>query len=78
MDYFLFDATAGRTYRVNTSHPTDGMDSLLYLIGRDGQEIVAVDDNAAGETNARIVWTCPETGIYFLMVRHAQATAGTG
>ncbi|MFC2082063.1 pre-peptidase C-terminal domain-containing protein, partial [Candidatus Bipolaricaulota bacterium] len=78
MDYFLFDATAGRTYRVETSHPTDGMDSLLYLIARDGQEILAVDDSSGGGTNARIVWTCPKTGIYFLMVRHAQATLGTG
>lgn len=78
MDYFLFHATSGRTYRLSTSHPTEEMDSILYLIERDGQGILAVDDNSAGETNARIVWTCTESGIYFLMVRHAQATTGTG
>ena len=78
MDYFLFHATAGRTYRINTSHPTEEMDSILYLIEPDGQGILAVDDNSGGETNARIVWTCTESGIYFLMVRHAQATMGTG
>jgi len=78
MDYFLFHATAGRTYRATTSHSTDGMDSLLYLIGRDGQEILSIDDDSAGGVNSRIVWTCSEDGTYFLMVRHAQATLGTG
>ena len=78
MDYFLFQATAGRTYRASTSHPTGGMDSLLYLIERNGQEILAIDDDSAGETNSRIVWTCTADGTYFLMVRHAQATLGTG
>jgi len=78
MDYFLFKATAGRTYRIHTSHPTDSMDSLLYLIEKDGQAILAVDDDSAGDTNARIVWTCSTSGIYFLMVRHAQATTGSG
>ncbi|MCK5586566.1 PPC domain-containing protein, partial [Candidatus Bipolaricaulota bacterium] len=78
MDYFLFHATAGRTYRIGTSHPTAEMDSILYLIKPDGQGILAVDDNSGGESNARIVWTCTESGIYFLMVRHAQATTGTG
>ena len=57
MDYFLFHATAGRTYRATTSHSTDGMDSLLYLIGRDGQEILAIDNDSAGDVDARIVWT---------------------
>ncbi|MBU1049943.1 hypothetical protein KKG90_07985 [Candidatus Bipolaricaulota bacterium] len=78
MDYFLFHATAGRTYRISTSHPTAEMDSLLYLIEPAGQGILAVDDNSGGETNARIVWTCTQSGIHFLMVRHAQATTGTG
>ena len=78
MDYFLFHATAGRTYRINTSHPTEEMDSMLYLIEPDGQGILAVDNNSGGETNARIVWTCTASGIYFLMIRHAQATTGTG
>lgn len=78
MDYFLFHATAGRTYRLSTSHATVEMDCVLYLISTDGQGIIAVDDNSAGETNALVVWTCTESGIYFAMVRHAQATTGTG
>lgn len=78
MDYFLFHAIAGRTYRLTTSHPTEGMDSILYLIDRDGLGILAVDVNTAGDTNARIVWMCRESAVYFVMVRHAQATTGTG
>ncbi|TFH08616.1 MAG: hypothetical protein E4H08_07465 [Candidatus Atribacteria bacterium] len=78
MDYFLFHASAGRTYRISTSHPTESMDSLLYLIDTDGQEILAIDNDSAGDTNARIVWTCHTSGVYFVMVRHAQATIGSG
>lgn len=78
MDYFLFQAVAGRTYRLETSHPSEDMDSILYLIARDGESILAVDDDSAGGTSDRIVWTCPEAGVYFLMVRHAQAMSGTG
>ncbi len=78
MDYFLFEAIAGRTYRFHTSHPSDEMDSILYLFDRDGSAILAVDDNSAGGINSRIVWACPQSGVYFLMVRHAQATTGTG
>jgi len=78
MDYFLFRAVAGRTYRLETSHPSEDMDSILYLIARDGESILAVDDDSAGGTSDRIVWTCPQAGVYFLMVRHAQATSGTG
>jgi|GEM_PF-1044255 len=78
MDYFLFRAAAGRTYSLVTSHPSADMDSVLYLFGTDGQQILSVDDNSAGDTSSRIVWTCPTAGTYFLMVRHAQATLGTG
>jgi len=78
MDYFLFRAAAGRTYSLVTSHPSEDMDSVLYLFATDGLQILSVDDNSAGETASRIVWTCPAAGTYFLMVRHAQATLGTG
>ncbi len=78
VDYFLFTAVAGRTYRLLTSHPSSGMDTLLYLFDSDGRSILAVDDNSAAGGGSQIDWTAPRDGVYFVMVRHALATSGTG
>ena len=77
MDYFLFAAVAGRTYRILTSHQSAEMDAVAYLLASDGQTILSV---AHGEDDdgARIRWTCPADGTYFAMVRHARASSGTG
>ena len=78
MDYFLFAAVEGRTYRILTSHLSDRMDTIAYLLDNDGQSILRVDDDSAGEGASRIEWTATSSGTYFLMVRHALATTGTG
>ncbi|MGQ9478257.1 MAG: DVUA0089 family protein [Candidatus Bipolaricaulia bacterium] len=78
LDYFLFSGLAGRRYLIQTSHLTPEMDTLVYLFGTDGQTILAVDDNSGGGRASRLEWNCPASGTYFVMVRHAQATAGTG
>lgn len=78
IDYFLFGAVGGRRYLIQTSHLTPEMDTLIYLFGTDGQTILAVDDNSGGGRASKIEWTCPASGTYFAMVRHAQATTGTG
>jgi len=78
VDYFLFTAVAGRAYRLLTSHPSSGMDTLLYLIESDGRTILAVNDNAPSGTGSQIDWTATRDGVFFVMVRHALATSGTG
>ena len=78
MDYFLFAAVEGRTYRILTSHLSERMDTIVYLLADDGQSILRVDDDSAGNDASRIEWTATSSGTYFLMVRHAQATTGTG
>ncbi|MDH7504809.1 MAG: pre-peptidase C-terminal domain-containing protein [Candidatus Acetothermia bacterium] len=78
IDYFLFGAVGGRRYLIQTSHLTPEMDTLIYLFGTDGQTILAVDDNSGGGRASKIEWSCPASGAYFVMVRHAQATTGTG
>lgn len=78
MDYFFFSATAGRTYQLLTSHLDTGADTVLYLLGTDGGTILRVDDDGGTDGGSRIEWAAPETGTYFVMVRHAQATSGTG
>jgi len=69
---------AGRTYRLVTSHLSEEMDTLLYLFAADGQTILQVDDDSGGAGASRMQWTCNTTGTYFLMIRHAQSTTGTG
>ena len=78
MDYFLFSAVSGRTYRLVTSHLSSEMDSVLYLFSSNGTTILTVDDDGGGGNASRVIWACVETGTYFAMVRHAQATSGTG
>lgn len=78
MDYFMFQAVKGRTYRLLTSHLSSGMDTVLYLFGSDGQSILLVDDNSGASGASRIEWTCSASGTYFAMLRHATASTGTG
>jgi len=78
MDYFFFQATAGRTYVLLTSHLDGGADTVLYLLDTDGIAILQVDDDGGADGGSRIEWVAPQTGTYFLMVRHAHATSGTG
>ncbi len=77
-DYFLFTAVAGRTYRLLTSHLSSGMDTVLYLFDSDGRSILLVDDDSGADGGSELDWTAPRDGVYFVMVRHAQATSGTG
>lgn len=78
LDYFLFAATSGRTYRILSSHMSGGMDSVLYLFDSDGRSILAVDDNSGTAGGSQIEWTAPRDGVFFFLVRHALATSGTG
>ena len=78
MDYFLFSAVEGRTYRLLTSHLSSDMDTIMFLFDSDGRTILEVDDNSNGETASRLQWTCPASGTYFVMIRHALALSGTG
>lgn len=78
MDYFFFEAAAGRTYQLLTSHLDGGADTVLYLLDTDGIAILALDDDGGTDGGSRIEWAAPAAATYFVMVRHAQATTGTG
>ena len=78
MDYFFFQAAAGRTYLLLTSHLDEGVDTVLYLLDTDGLGILRVDDDGGTDGGSRIEWASPHAGTYFAMVRHAQATTGIG
>ena len=78
LDYFLFSALGGRLYLIQTSHLSPEMDTLIYLFSTDGETILAVDDDSGDGRASRLEWSCPSSGTYFVMVRHARATSGTG
>jgi len=78
VDYVMFAGIGGRRYVIQTSHLSEGMDTVLFLFSTDGGTILAVDDDSGGGGASRIEWTCPANGTYFAMVRHASATSGTG
>jgi len=78
MDYYLFSAVEGRTYRLLTSHLSSEMDTVIFLFDSDGRTILLVDDNSNGETASRLQWTCSVSGTYFAMIRHAVSLSGTG
>jgi len=78
LDYFFFQTIPGRTYLLLTSHLDNGADTVLYLIDTDGSTILKVDDDGGSDGGSRIEWAAPDGGTYFALVRHAQATIGTG
>ncbi len=70
-DWFGFDAQAGTlyTFRVNLGTLED---SVLRLIGTDGANILATDDDSNGGLASRIDWLAPASGHYSLRVEGFQ------
>jgi hypothetical protein len=65
-DYLKFVADSGTTYTIETQGSTD---TYLNLYGMDGVTLIASDDDISGtDLNARIVWTCPQSGTYYFEV----------
>ncbi|UCF10682.1 MAG: pre-peptidase C-terminal domain-containing protein [Candidatus Bipolaricaulota bacterium] len=78
MDFFLFEAQSGRRYILQTRRSSPEMDTVLYLFASDGQTILQVAADSGDDASARIEWQSPQSGTYFVMVRHALSTVGTG
>ena len=78
MDYFKFNATGGRQYRVETSNLGSGMDSYIYLYDTDGSTEIAHNDDGGVGLASRIVWCCASSGTYYVRVRHYSSSSGTG
>jgi hypothetical protein len=78
MDFFLFEGQSGRRYLLQARRASPDMDAVLFLFGSDGQTILEVSADAGDPGGARIEWPCPRSGTYFVMVRHALSTTGTG
>jgi hypothetical protein len=58
---FTINLTAGKTYQIDMR--SEVIDPYLRLEDPDGTE-VAHDDDGGGDLNARIVYSCPQSGAY--------------
>ncbi len=77
VDYFRFDAVAGKTYTVETSNLAGGMDTYTYLYDAAGAEKKKDDDSGAERWSSKMVWTAPSAGTFYVKVKHYDA-AKTG
>lgn len=68
VNYFKFDATAGQKYTFQTALGSL-YDSVLTLLGPDGQTVVSQnDDMAPGNRASAIIWQATHSGTYYLAV----------
>lgn len=63
-DLWGFSGTAGQQVTITLS--SLAFDTYLLLYGASGGNPVAEDDDGAGDTNSRLVFTLPSTGNYFI------------
>ena len=77
VDWFKFQAVAGKTYTISTQLGTL-RDSVLYLYDGNGTTLLAQDDDGGDGLASRIQWTAPATGTYYLDVAaYANSYAGS-
>ncbi|MDD3814549.1 MAG: hypothetical protein PHZ02_07865 [Desulfocapsaceae bacterium] len=75
IDFVSFTGVKGNIYLLETSSVED-TDTYLYLYDSNGKELAKDDDSGIG-LSSKIVWTCPDAGTYYAMVKHFVIT-GTG
>ncbi|HEX2642013.1 MAG TPA: pre-peptidase C-terminal domain-containing protein [Thermoanaerobaculia bacterium] len=68
VDVFAFDAAAGETLIIETGGLGPSSDTVIQLVGTDGFEVLAADDDSAGALASRITFTFASSGRYFVRV----------
>jgi len=68
-DYLFFQATAGNAYTIQTLDLGPEIDTIIYLLDGDEQEIARNDDGTEEPLASLIVWVAPSSGTYYIMVR---------
>ena len=82
-DWFAVELEAGRTYVIDLEGNDTGggtLDSTVLrgLYGADGNRISGTQTNGGGEgDNARLTWTAPESGTYYIAARGYSDQTGT-
>ena len=67
VDWFKFQAVAGKTYVLGTQLGTL-RNSVLCLYDRNGTTLLARNDDSGANLASRITWTAPASGTYYLAV----------
>ncbi|MBN2474057.1 MAG: S8 family serine peptidase [Pirellulales bacterium] len=67
VDFFAFDAVAGRRYTIETTLLALN-DSVLSLYGQDGSTRIGYDDDSGESLGSRLVWAAPASGTYYAAV----------
>jgi hypothetical protein len=68
-DWLSFQVEDNLTYVVETYNLGEGIDTVVYLYGEDGQELAQDDDDGGEPRASRISWTAETTGTAYVMVR---------
>ena len=67
-DWVSFSATAGMTYRIETSALDSGIDTVIGLYDTAGTSLIAHDDDSGPGLSSMLVWRAPQSGTYFIRV----------
>ena len=75
--WYQFSAVAGLVYDITTRGPNDATDTTIFLYDTDGQTLLVENDDFESSLSgdyplnisSRIIWTCPASGTYYLMVQ---------
>ncbi len=75
-DWFSFQGETGVTYTFTTETFSLG-DTQLLLYDTDGIKVLAFDDDSGTNLAAKLVWTAPSDGTYYVVVRAFDVLTGT-
>jgi hypothetical protein len=68
-DYLSFQATEGNAYTIRTLDLGSGIDTIIYLLDEDEQELARNDDGTEEPLASQVVWIAPTSGACYVMVR---------
>ncbi len=68
-DYLFFQATAGYAYTIQTLGLGPEIDTIIFLLDGDEQEITHNDDGTEEPLASLVIWIAPSSGTYYVMVR---------
>jgi hypothetical protein len=74
-DWVKFNAVSGTKYTIEASNLGSGSDTYIYLYDRDGTTEITHDDDGGEGYASRIVWNCPTSGTYYMMIRHYDSSS---
>ncbi len=69
IDYTGFNATSGIAYLIETVNVANGGAVVIDVLSADGTEVLTSTEAADAANGARILWTAPSSGRYFLRAR---------